>query len=115
MDKLDETVINFVQACYILAASIFIFSFAYICISKEHQVTLPICAIYLLEILTQSCQVALFHVPKEDTRALDALTSVSFSAHWIALGIFTSEYIRVATQVPLLRNKAEFGWFPALL
>jgi hypothetical protein len=31
------------------------------------------------------------------------------------LGIFTGEYIRVATQIPLLRNKAKFAWFPALL
>jgi hypothetical protein len=29
---------------------------------------------------------------------------VSFSAHWLSLGIFTGAYIKVATQTPLFRD-----------
>ena len=43
------------------------------------------------------------------------MTCSAFSAHWAALGIFTAQYIRVATQIPLLRAQAKFGWFPYLL
>lgn len=51
----------------------------------------------------------------ERQEARNALQSVAFSSHWAALGVFTGQYIRVATQIPLLRAKAVFGWFPYLL
>jgi hypothetical protein len=76
-------------------------------------VTTPICIIYLLEILNACCTVSDMYVASVQISQI--LESIAFSAHWIALGVFTAEYIRVATQIPLLRAKPVFGWFPIML
>jgi hypothetical protein len=36
-------------------------------------------------------------------------------AHWLALGVFTGEYIKVATQVPLIRQKQILNYCPFIL
>lgn len=41
--------------------------------------------------------------------------TASYSSHWVSIGLFTSEYIKVATQVPLLRATNKFGYFPTML
>ena len=41
--------------------------------------------------------------------------TASYSSHWISIGLFTGEYIKVATQIPLLRSTNKFGYFPTLL
>lgn len=70
--------------------------------------------IYLLEILCQCCAVATFKLERGTTTS-EVLTAVSFSAHWIALGLFTGEYLTVAYQTPLLRLKTKLAWFPTFL
>lgn len=61
-----------------------------------------------------SCAVATFYEAM-NLKTQNALLAVSFSAHWIAIGFFTGEYVKVATQVPLLRKTTVMRWFPLLL
>lgn len=114
MQQLDRPAYNFVLTCYITAEFAFVGSLIYIIWSKQHRITRTIAIIYLLEILCLSCAIATFfesiHQKKQN-----ALFSISFSAHWIAIGFFTGEYVKVATQVPLLRKTTVLRWLPMLL
>jgi hypothetical protein len=105
------------MSCYILSGITMLFSFLFIAWSKNHALTTTITLIYLLEVLTQSCSVSLFKLTPANSsvRVIDSLTAIAFSAHWMGLGIFTGGYIKVATQIPLLRSNQKFQWLPSML
>lgn len=53
-DLFSKPALNFIMSCYIIAGSFLILSFIYISFSKNHRLTLPLTAIYILEILSNT-------------------------------------------------------------
>lgn len=114
METIDKSVLNFVMSCYILSGLTFIGSFIFILQSKQHHLTITLLLIYILEIICQTANVITFQL-NNAARVNEFLTACAYSCHWIALGLFTGEYIKVSTQIPLLRDIPKFSWFPLLL
>lgn len=95
MDSLPDSIRNYIMSSYILVGVTLIGSYLYVLISKKHTITFTLTMIYLLEILSQSCYVATFKLTS-GTRLYDSIYAVAFSAHWLAVGFFTREYVLVA-------------------
>ena len=53
MKLISESVEAFSSACFIAAGILFIMSFAYVCYSPKHRLSVPLFLIYSLEIATQ--------------------------------------------------------------
>ena len=91
------------MATYGITAALFAISFCYSIVVKEHTVSYTVIAIYILSILSMSTGCTAITYPQDSEKYLN-LAAVSFSAHWLSLGIFTGAYIKVATQTPLFRG-----------
>ena len=94
MENID--VKNFMSACLISAGVLFILSFGFVCIRSNYQLSAPLILIYLFEIASQ-CLVFTNLFTNLDKRAEKELWAAKFSLHWLALAIFTVEYIKIAT------------------
>lgn len=88
---------------YGITAALFAISLCYSIVVKEHTVSYTVIAIYTLSILSMTAGCSAVAFPTDSEKYLN-LSAVSFSAHWLSLGIFTGAYIKVATQTPLFRG-----------
>jgi hypothetical protein len=95
MDLLSQPTNNFIMSCYMIAGLFLIVSLSYICISKDHRLTLPLTVVYILEIISQCCASATFIIPSG--RLQDYFWASAFTTHWLSVSIFTGQYIGVST------------------
>lgn len=102
--------------CVVISLVIFTFSFGYVCFSRNHNLTVPLIIIYLLEITSLSFVIAKTVIPQDSSNVLmEELWAAKFTGHWLAMSIFTGEYLKVATQLPVIRPKPTLGYCPLFL
>jgi hypothetical protein len=94
----------FVMAIYALTAAVFTVSACYIIFSKKHYVSLTTMTIYLLSITSMALSCSALTFSNRIDSAYLNITACSFCAHWLSIGLFTSEYIKVATQTPVFKG-----------
>jgi hypothetical protein len=114
---LDGGTDAFMTFCIVGSGILILLSFGVVCVSSKYALSLPLVLIYLLEIASlglRSCQ-RFFVRWKFDQAVVDIWFAAHFTAHWLALSLFTGVYIKVATQTPLLRDKPILKCFPFLL
>ena len=103
MNVLSQPVANFVLTCYCSVAIALTGSLIYIALSKNHTLSFVIALIYFLEIASQVSSIAALRLPVGKVTLVNLFSVSAYSSHWIAIGLFTGEYIKVATQIPLLQ------------
>jgi hypothetical protein len=115
MDELDPATIYFATACYLISALVFIVSFIVICTSQLHQTTLSLVGIYIWEIISLSLMAGALIASSLSLNWVKYLQVGGFFAHWFSISIFTGQYIKVATQTPLLLKRLVYPWCPVAL
>ena len=94
-------VVHTLKGVYITTAALFSTSLLYTILSERHIITRTAAMIFVLEIISNSCDAASFYYIRGDNAQL-YLNAVGFTTHWLAIGIFTGAYIKVGTQTPLM-------------
>ena len=116
MATISPVVINLEIGCYVTTGIVLLGSLLYMTFSRKHSMSVRVAAIILLEIACQAFQVAAMITSREKHQtSRQIFLTASYSSHWVSIGLFTGEYIKVATQIPLLRENNKFGYFPTLL